>query len=189
MSWANIGESIISNIDIFLPGSGGGNVNTIQTKNSGRKCILLHRKRDVEETIQLASAIGLDIVECIYQSGKEHPRSFFGSGRLNAIAAELDVINSAHPWHGVDLVLVHTNTNSTQIVELGKILGIECWDRVRLLLNLFTNQANSVEAKTVKQLHLVALIKVVQNLVKAVWAVAWWKNAWSVVDAQNSEPT
>jgi GTP-binding protein HflX len=142
-----MGESSISNIDIFLPGSGGANVNTIQTKHSGRKCILLHRRKDVEETIQLAKAIGLDIVECIFQSGKEHPRSFFGSGRLNAISAELEVINSAHPWHGVDLVLAHTNTNSTQIVELGKILGVECWDRVRLLLNLFTNQANSVEAK------------------------------------------
>ena len=45
------------------------------------------------------------------------------------------------------MVLVHTNTTSRQLVELNKILGIECWDRVRLLLNLFTNQANSVEAK------------------------------------------
>ncbi len=97
--------------------------------------------------MQLAKAVGLEIVECVFQSGKENPRSFFGSGRLNAIAAELDVRNSAHPWHGVDLILVHTNTTSSQLVELNKILKIECWDRVRLLLNLFTNQANSVEAK------------------------------------------
>tara|TARA_B100000945_G_C20417492_1_gene615902 strand:+ start:634 stop:1893 length:1260 start_codon:yes stop_codon:yes gene_type:complete len=97
--------------------------------------------------LQLAKAVGLEIVECVFQSGKENPRSFFGSGRLNAIAAELDVRNSAHPWHGVDLILVHTNTTSSQLVELNKILKIECWDRVRLLLNLFTNQANSVEAK------------------------------------------
>ena len=97
--------------------------------------------------LQLAKAVGLEIVECVFQSGKENPRSFFGSGRLNAIAAELDVRNSAHPWYGVDLILVHTNTTSTQLVELNKILKIECWDRVRLLLNLFTNQANSVEAK------------------------------------------
>ena len=97
--------------------------------------------------MQLAKAVGLEIVECVFQSGKENPRSFFGSGRLNAIAAELDVRNSAHPWYGVDLILVHTNTTSTQLVELNKILKIECWDRVRLLLNLFTNQANSVEAK------------------------------------------
>ena len=132
---------------MFLPGSGGSNVNALQTKNSGRKCVLLHKNKNIDETIQLANAIGLEIVECIYQSGKENPRSFFGSGKLNAIAAELDVRNSAHPWHDVDLILVHTNTNSTQIVELGRVLGIECWDRVRLLLNLFTNQANSVEAK------------------------------------------
>ena len=87
------------------------------------------------------------MIECIFQSGRDSPRSFFGSGRLNVIAAELDARNSAHPWHEVDLILVHTNTSSTQLVELTKILGIECWDRVRLLLNLFTNQANSVEAK------------------------------------------
>ena len=89
----------------------------------------------------------MDIVECIFQSGKENPRTFFGSGRLNAIAAELDVRNSAHPWYGVDLILVQTNATSTQLVELNKTLQIECWDRVRLLLNLFTNQANSVEAR------------------------------------------
>lgn len=132
---------------VFLPGSGGSKINTLQTENNGRKCILLHKNKQIEETIQLANAIGLEIVECIYQSGKENPRSFFGSGKLNVIAAELDARNSAHPWHDVDLILVHTNTNSTQIVELGRVLGIECWDRVRLLLNLFTNQANSVEAK------------------------------------------
>ena len=130
-----------------MPGSGGANINTIQTENNGRKCILLHKKKNIEETLQLAKAVGLEIVECVFQSGKENPRSFFGSGRLNAIAAELDVRNSAHPWYGVDLILVHTNTTSTQLVELNKILKIECWDRVRLLLNLFTNQANSVEAK------------------------------------------
>ena len=89
----------------------------------------------------------MEIVECIFQSGKESPRSFFRKGRLNIIAAELDVRNIAHPWHGVDLILVHANTSSTQLVELTKTLGLECWDRVRLLLNLFTNQANSVEAK------------------------------------------
>ena len=97
--------------------------------------------------MELAKAVGLEVVESIFQSGKENPRTFFGSGRLNAIAAELDVRNSAHPWYGVDLILIQTNATSTQLVELNRILKIECWDRVRLLLNLFTNQANSVEAK------------------------------------------
>ena len=46
-----------------------------------------------------------EVVESIFQSGKES-QTFFGSGRLNAIAAELDVENSAHPWHGVDLILI-----------------------------------------------------------------------------------
>ena len=107
----------------------------------------MHREKYIDETLQLANSIGLEVIECIFQSGKDNPRSYFGSGRLNVIAAELDARNSAHPWHDVDLILVHTNTSSTQLVELTKILGIECWDRVRLLLNLFTNQANSVEAK------------------------------------------
>ncbi len=130
-----------------MPGSGGGNVNSAQTKNKGRKCILLHKKKDINETLQLAKAIGLEVVECIFQSGKENPRTFFGSGRLNSIAAELDVMNASHPWYNVDLILAHTNANSIQMVELNKTLKLECWDRVRLLLNLFTTQANSVEAK------------------------------------------
>lgn len=138
---------IITRIDTFLPGSGGGTIDSIKRKNQGRKCILLHKKKDVAETLKLAKAVGLDIVECIYQSGKENHRTFFGSGKLNSISAELEMNNSLHPWYNVDLVLIHSNANPIQMVELNKILRLECWDRVRLLLNLFTTQANSVEAK------------------------------------------
>ena len=108
---------------------------------------MLHKKKDVDETLKLAKAVGLDVVECVFQSGKENQKSFFGTGKLNSISAEFEMKNPTHPWYGVDLVLVHTNASPIQIVELNKILKLECWDRVRLLLNLFTTQANSVEAK------------------------------------------
>ena len=53
-----------------------------------------------------------------------------------------------HPWEGVDLVIIHTNATPRQLVGISEVLNVEIWDRVRLLLALFTAHASSVEART-----------------------------------------
>ena len=48
----------------------------------------------------------------------------------------------------MDLLLLHTNATPRQLVGVNDTVGLEVWDRVRLLLSLFTAHASSVEART-----------------------------------------
>ena len=92
--------------------------------------------------------MGIEIIEVIKQSGPIDPRGYFGKGRLQDLGDELKTRSQNHPWVGVDLVLIHTNTTPRQIVTVSDIVQIEVWDRVRLLLSLFTSHASSLEART-----------------------------------------
>lgn len=134
--------------DFLLSGSAGVQLQEGQRAHEGRRAILLTRKTDVGEFISLASTMGIEIIEVIHQPGSPDPRHVLGSGRLEAIRDELKAKVEGHPWSGVDLVMVHHNASPRQLVNLNEILEFEVWDRVRLLLHLFTNHANSVEART-----------------------------------------
>lgn len=123
-------------------------VTDFATDYIGRKAILLTRDENTWEFEELAETMGLNIVEVIFQSGKEDPSGFFGKGRLEDVGDELSMRPKGHPWHEVDLVLVHLNATPRQLVSISKAVGIEVWDRVRLLLTLFTTHASSVEART-----------------------------------------
>ena len=133
---------------LILAGAGGMDVTDFATDYIGRKAILLTRDENTWEFEELAETMGLNIVEVIFQSGKEDPSGFFGKGRLEDVGDELSMRPKGHPWHEVDLVLVHLNATPRQLVSISKAVGIEVWDRVRLLLTLFTTHASSVEART-----------------------------------------
>ena len=63
-------------------------------------------------------------------------------------ADDLSTRTKNHPWAGVDLVLLHTNATPRQLVGVSDAVKVEVWDRVRLLLALFTSHAASIEART-----------------------------------------
>lgn len=133
----------------LLAGSGGLG-DEAQASHEGRKAILLTRETDVAEFRALAETMGVEIVEVLHQAGQVDPRTFFGSGRLESAGTDLHASHALdrHPWHGVDLVLIHHNLSPRQLVNIHEALGVDCWDRVRLLLELFTQHAASVEART-----------------------------------------
>ena len=86
------------------------------------------------------------IVESIYQPGDQDAKGYFGKGRLQDISTNYDCELMA--IHGkIDLVLIHTNA-TRQLVAVSDATNVEVWDRVRLLLSLFTAHANSLEART-----------------------------------------
>lgn len=130
-----------------IAGSGGVLLGEGRTNHEGRKALLLIRgDEDTSEYENLVSTMGIHIVEKMIQPGKVNPASYFGGGRLKLIKETLNIKSGAYKQ--VSLILLHTNATPRQLVAVDQILGIEVWDRVRLLLALFTSHASSVEART-----------------------------------------
>ncbi len=131
----------------ILAGSGGVDLGEYRTDHEGRRAILLYRDGNPDELLSLAKTMGIEIVELIYQKGEQDPRSYFGKGRLQDVSDEISSAIKGHKWEGVDLVIIHTNASARQLVNIQNSLKMEIWDRVRLLLALFTTHASSVEAR------------------------------------------
>ncbi len=132
-----------------VAGSGGVVLGEARTNHEGRHALLLIRgEEDTSEFEALVATMGILIVEKINQKGNSDPRSYFGKGRLQDVADERKSAIKEHPWGKVDLVLIHTNATPRQLVNISQTIGLELWDRVRLLLSLFTSHASSVEART-----------------------------------------
>ena len=132
-----------------VAGSGGVVLGEARTNHEGRHALLLVRgEEDTSEFEALAATMGISVVEKIEQKGNTDPRSYFGKGRLQDVADERKSAIKEHPWAKVDLVLIHTNATPRQLVNISQTIGLELWDRVRLLLSLFTSHASSVEART-----------------------------------------
>ena len=131
-----------------LAGTGGVALGEARTNHDGRRAILLHRDGIPRELVALAETMGIEIVDIQFQKGREDPRTFFGKGRLQDTADEISSAVEGHPWHGVDLVIIHSNSTPRQLVNIHETLQVEVWDRVRLLLSLFISHAGSVEART-----------------------------------------
>ncbi|MDP6870165.1 MAG: GTPase HflX [Candidatus Poseidoniaceae archaeon] len=131
----------------YLAGTGGVELGEARTDHEGRRAILLHREGNPQELISLAETMGIEVVEIIFQTGKSDPRTYFGSGRLQDISDDISSAIEGHKWHGVDLAIINTNATPRQLVNIQNKIKIEVWDRVRLLLSLFTSHASSVEAR------------------------------------------
>ena len=133
----------------LLAGAGGLVTDEAQSDHQGRKALLLVRNNeDCSEFVALAATMGISIVERIDQRGRIDAKWFVGQGKLQDVTEELRSAAKGHPWNGVDLILLHTNATPRQLVGVNDAVGIEVWDRVRLLLALFTAHASSVEART-----------------------------------------
>ena len=98
--------------------------------------------------MSLAQTMGIEIVDIVLQKGKPNSHTYMGTGKLMEISEELGMSGKGHIWNNVDLILIHSNLKPNQLVNINDLTSIETWDRVRLLLELFTIHASSVEART-----------------------------------------
>ena len=114
-----------------LAGTGGVALGEARTNHQGRKAVLMHRDGDPAELLALAETMGIDVIDIQYQKGKDDPRTYFGKGRLQDVADEISSAVEGHPWHGVDLVIVHSNASPRQLVNIHEAVQVEVWDRVR----------------------------------------------------------
>lgn len=131
----------------LLAGMGGVNNSQSQSIHFGRKAIILSRDKNIDELTSLAQTMGIEIVDVVIQKGKANSKTYLGTGKLQEISEELRMAGKGHLWYKVDLLLIHSNLKSSQLVNVNDLTSIESWDRVRLLLELFTIHASSVEAK------------------------------------------
>ena len=110
--------------------------------------LLVSLTADVGEISALLASAGHRIIETIVQR-RDHPdsRTFVGRGKLEEIQARVDA-------GGIDAVVFNGELRPTMHYQLERDLGVECYDRLRVLLELFAQRASSREGKLQVELAL-----------------------------------
>src|SRR3989475_2772556 len=110
--------------------------------------LLVSLTADVGEISALLASAGHRILETIVQR-RDHPDShtFVGRGKLEEIQARVDA-------GGIAAVVFNGELRPTMHYQLERDLGVECYDRLRVLLELFAQRASSREGKLQVELAL-----------------------------------
>jgi len=110
--------------------------------------LLVSLTADVGEISALLASAGHRIVDTIIQR-RDRPdsRTFVGRGKLDEVQARVD-------GGGIDAVVFNGELRPTMHYQLERDLGVECYDRLRVLLELFAQRASSREGKLQVELAL-----------------------------------
>jgi len=130
----------------------------------GRKCVLVTTRSDFQETHALAEALGLKVVSVeVQRRDAPDPRTFIGKGKTAEVRDKAKEL-------GADLIIVNGELKPSQVHGLQSATGLEVYDRVRLILEIFTSRAASPEARLQVELatlkHRVPFIKETISLSK-----------------------
>lgn len=132
--------------------------------DSPRRCVLLSVRQETTEIRALVEALNFEVLETVVQR-REHPdpRTYVGKGKAEEVH---DLIEG----NGADLVVVDDELKPSQVHNLQSKVGVEVYDRIRLILEIFTRRARSQEAKLQVELatlrHRVPFVKETINLIK-----------------------
>ncbi len=103
--------------------------------------LLVSLREDVGEIRKLIGAAGYHLAgEILQRRGQVHPRYFVGKGKLEEVKAFLE-------HSPVGAVVFNGELKPSQHYTLERELRAECFDRVRVILEIFTQRAHSREAK------------------------------------------
>lgn len=108
-----------------------------------KKAIIVSLKNDIFELRQLANSLDYEIVETFIQN-RNNPdvNSYIGSGKLQEIIDYIDNLEEE-----IDLIIINGSLKPSQWFNLEKLLNVEVCDRVRLILYIFKDRADSKEAE------------------------------------------
>jgi GTPase len=110
--------------------------------------LLVSLDPDVSEISALLASAGHRIVDTIVQRrDRPDPRTFVGRGKL-------DVVRDRVHAGGIEALVFNGDLRPTMHYVLERDLGVECYDRVRVLLELFAQRASSREGKLQVELAL-----------------------------------
>ncbi len=105
------------------------------------KTIILSVSSEISELKELMRSLGMDAEGVFIQNREPHPRTFLGSGKIEEVREYLE----ERP--DIEAAVVNGELTSAQMYYLEKKLGIRVYDRIRLILDIFTMNAHSSEAK------------------------------------------
>ena len=110
--------------------------------------LLVSLTTDVGEISALLASAGHRIVDTtIQRRDRPDSRTFVGRGKLDEVQARVD-------GGGIDAVVFNGELRPTMHYQLERDLGVECYDRLRVLLELFAQRASSREGKLQVELAL-----------------------------------
>ncbi len=105
------------------------------------KCIVLTTEYDISELRDLLDTLGMEIVHTFFQDRTPHPRTFLGKGKMEEVlewVEEADTIES---------VVVNHELRPAQLYFLEKTFGLRVFDRIGIILEIFSRNAHSREAR------------------------------------------
>ena len=110
--------------------------------------LLVSLTDDTQEISALVDSAGHRIVERIIQHrNRPDPQTFVGRGKLDELKARVD-------QGDVSVVVFNGELRPTMHFHLEQELGVECYDRLRVLLELFAQRAATRESKLQVELAL-----------------------------------
>lgn len=129
-----------------------------------RRCIVVSIREDTVEIVALVDSLGFELLDTVVQRRDvPDPRSYLGRGKVEEVkdsAKELEA----------DLLVVDDELKPSQVHNLQAGTGVEVYDRIRLILEIFTRRARSQEAKLQVEMatlrHRIPLVKETINLLK-----------------------
>ncbi len=96
---------------------------------------------DLSEMRALIESAGYLLVgEVVQRRARPDPKTFVGKGKLEELKEAVQETKA-------ETVVLAGTLRPSQHYELEKVLGVQCFDRVRVILEIFTQRASSREAK------------------------------------------
>src|SRR3989442_1427508 len=112
------------------------------------KVLLVSLTRDVSEITALVRSAGHELSDTVVQLRDAPDRRYFvGRGKLEEIAESLE-------GRDIDIVLFNGELHPSQHYTLEQRLKRQCYDRLRLILEIFAERAHGREAKLQVELAL-----------------------------------
>ena len=129
-----------------------------------RRCVVVSIREDVSEITALVESLRFELLGTIVQRrGHPDPRSYVGRGKAEEVRDTVKELDA-------DLLVVDEQLKPSQVHNLQSTVGIEVFDRIRLILEIFTRRARSQEAKLQVELatlkHRIPLVRETINLLK-----------------------
>ncbi|MCK5253507.1 MAG: GTPase HflX [Thermoplasmata archaeon] len=129
-----------------------------------RRCVVVSIREDIDEINALVESLRFELLGTVIQRrDRPDPRTYVGRGKAEEVRNTVEEL-------GADLVIVDDELKPSQVHNLQSTVAIEVFDRIRLILEIFTRKARSQEAKLQVELatlrHRIPLVKETINLLK-----------------------